>query len=112
MAKAESQVLASNRYVSRAIDGKTVVTRRIAGETILVPVAGRVGDLDAVYTLNDVGSFIWELIDGRRSVQEIAEEVGSVYEVSVQQAATDVDELLRALESKGLVRLSAEPEAR
>jgi len=100
-----------SRYVSRAVDGKTVVTRRIAGETILVPVAGRVGDLDAVYTLNDVGSFIWDLIDGSRSAQAIAEEVSAVYDVALEQASADVDELLDALEAKGLVRVSPAPEA-
>jgi hypothetical protein len=98
-----------NRSVSRAVDGRSIVTRRIAGETILVPVAGSVGDLDAVYTLNDVGSFIWDLIDGSRSAQAIAEEVSAVYDVALEQAAQDVDELLDALEAKGLVRVFAAP---
>lgn len=109
MPDAEGRTTSASPYVSRAVDGKTVVTRRIAGETILVPVAGNVADLDAVYTLNDVGSYIWELIDGRRSARAIAEEVSAVYDVAVEQAAPDVDELLRALEEKGLVRLTAEP---
>lgn len=98
-----------SRYVSRAVDGRTVVTRRIAGETILVPVAGSVGDLDAVYTLNDVGSFIWDLIDGSRSAHAIAVEVSAAYDVAIEQAAPDVDELLGALEAKGLMRVSAVP---
>jgi hypothetical protein len=97
------------RYVSRALDGKSIVTRSIAGETILVPVAGDVGDLDAVYTLNDVGSFIWHLIDGRRSALAIAEAVCAQYDVTLERAAPDVDELLNALTAKGLVRLSAGP---
>jgi hypothetical protein len=93
----------TSRYVTRAVDGKAVVTRRIAGETILVPVAGEIGDLDSVYTLNDAGSFIWDLIDGRRSAEAIAEAVSSEYDVTLEEAARDVDELLSVLESKGLV---------
>jgi hypothetical protein len=93
-----------SRYVSRAGEGKSLVTRRIAGETILVPVAGDVADLDAIYTLNEVGSFIWHLIDGRRSAQAIAEAVSAEYDVTLEQAARDVDELLTALEAKGLAR--------
>jgi coenzyme PQQ synthesis protein D (PqqD) len=98
-----------SRYVDRGSEGKSFVTRRIAGETILVPVTGQVADLDAVYTLNDVGSFIWLLIDGRRSAQAIAEAVTDEYDVTLEQAALDVDELLTALETKGLARLSVEP---
>jgi hypothetical protein len=94
------------RYVSRAVEGRSIVTRRIAGETILVPVASEIGDLDAVYTLNDVGTFIWDLIDGRHSAQAIAEAVSAEYDVTLEEAARDVDELLSALESKGLVLAS------
>ena len=69
-----------SRYVDRGDDGKSFVTRRIAGETILVPVTGHAADLDAIYTLNEVGSFIWHLIDGRRSAQAIAEAVSAEFE--------------------------------
>jgi hypothetical protein len=99
-----------SRCVDRAADGTSFVTRRIAGETIIVPVTGRVADLDFIYTLNEVGSFIWHLIDGRRSVQAIAEVVSAEYDVSLERAALDVDELLTALEAKGLARLSVGPE--
>jgi coenzyme PQQ synthesis protein D (PqqD) len=98
-----------SRYVDRGTDGKSFVTRRIAGETILVPVTGEVADLDSVYTLNEVGSFVWDLIDGRRSAQAIAEAVSAEYDVDLERAATDVDELLTALEAKGLARRAAEP---
>jgi hypothetical protein len=93
-----------SRYVTRAVDGASIVTRRIAGETILVPVASDVGDLDAVYTLNEVASFIWDRIDDLHSTRAIAEAVSAEYDVPLDRAARDVDELLSALESKGLVR--------
>ena len=95
-----------SRYVDRGDDGKSFVTRRIAGETILVPVTGHVADLDAIYTLNEVGSFIWHLIDGRRSAQAIAEAVNAEFDVMLERAALDVDELLTALEAKGFSRPS------
>jgi hypothetical protein len=97
-----------SRCVDRETDGKSFVTRRIAGETIVVPVTGDVADLDSVYTLNEVGSFIWQLIDGRRSAQAIAEAVTDEYDVPLERAVLDVDELLIALEAKGLARVSAE----
>jgi hypothetical protein len=99
-----------SRYVDRGDDGKSFVTRRIAGETILVPVTGHVAELDSIYTLNEVGSFIWHLIDGRRSAQAIAEAVSAEYDVAPERAALDVDELLTVLETKGLARRSLEQE--
>jgi hypothetical protein len=99
-----------SRFVTRAADGRSVVTRRIAGETILVPIAGGVGDLDAVYTLNDVASFIWERIDGRQSANAIAAAVSVEYDVTLAQAARDVDELLNVLIAAGLAVERAEAE--
>jgi hypothetical protein len=90
---------------SRDIAGRSVVTRRIADETILVPVAGGVGDLDGVYTLNDVGSFIWQRIDGRTPTAAIAHAVCEEFEVTVDQAIDDVEEFVDTLMSRGLVRL-------
>lgn len=97
------------RCVKRGEDGEAFVTRRIAGETLIVPVSAKVGDLEAIYTLNEVGSFVWQLIDGQRTAQAIAEAVGAEYEVALDRAARDVDELLGILEAKGLVRPLGEP---
>ena len=30
-------------------------------------VANNIADMDSVYTLNESGAFIWELIDGKRN---------------------------------------------
>jgi hypothetical protein len=90
-----------SRYVDRGNDGK-VVTRRIANETVIVPMSANVADLDSVFTLNAVGSFIWELLDGQRSAQSIAEMVVAEYDVPIEEAVRDVDELLSTLEAKGL----------
>ena len=84
------------------------VTRSIAGETILVPVRGRVGDLDAIYNLNEVGGFIWKLLDGRSTLRQIADAVCTEFEVSLDEATEDTTQFLSALESAGVVRVSQE----
>ena len=82
------------------------VARKIAGETILVPVRGRVGDLDAIYNLNEVGGFIWTLLDGRSAFDQIVEAVCSEFDVQPDQAARDTAEFLGALADAGLVQES------
>lgn len=79
------------------------VTRTIAGETIIVPIRGRVGDLDSVFTLNEVGTTIWQLIDGRTSVKQIVETVHETYQVGRQEAERDTIEFLKSLEEVGLI---------
>lgn len=84
------------------------VTRSIAGETLVVPVRGHVGDLDAIYNLNDVGAFIWEQIDGRKSVSQVAEAVRGEFDVAPEQAERETSEFIAALEAAGIVERALE----
>jgi len=86
------------------------VTRSIADETIIVPVRSGVGDLDSIYTLNEVGTAIWKLIDCACSVEQIIKEIGDQYEVETEEAARDVFEFLSLLEAEKLIRPSVECE--
>jgi hypothetical protein len=79
------------------------VDRSIAGDTIIVPIRGHVGDLNSIYNLNDVGTFIWKLIDGRTTVSQIVQAVHSEFEVTAEAAETDTLEFVGALESAGMV---------
>src|SRR5512136_120848 len=48
------------------------VARTIAGETVLVPIYRQIGDLESIYTLNEVATFIWERLAEPATVAEIA----------------------------------------
>ena len=80
------------------------VTRDIAGETIIVPVRSSASDLDSIYTLNELGTKIWKLIDGRTSVSKIIEAVCREYDVATEVAKKDVEEFLHSIEVAGLIR--------
>jgi Coenzyme PQQ synthesis protein D (PqqD) len=93
------------RQVARVRNGpREFVTRRIADETIIVPVVGGVGDLDAIFTLNEVGSYIWRLIDTPTTVQAIADAVARTFDVAETEAARDVVEFLDKLAAAGLIQ--------
>jgi hypothetical protein len=92
------------------IKGTDLTTRRIAGETLIVPVRGSVGDLDAIYTLNEIGSRVWQLMDEPRTVKEIAVVISAEYDVTEAEAERDVSELLASMEAAGLVQALAESE--
>jgi hypothetical protein len=83
--------------------GSDLVTRDIAGETIIVPVRDGVGDLNSIYTLNELGTRIWQFIDGTTHVKEMVETITEEYEVSEEEAAKDINEYLASLETAGLI---------
>ena len=80
------------------------VTREIAGETIIVPVRNRVGDLDSIFTLNEVGTMIWKRIDGQTSTHQIVEAIHQTYDVEEEEAARDTTDFLESLETAGLIK--------
>lgn len=83
------------------------VTRRLAGDTVILPVRHRVTDLSAIYTLNQTGSFVWDHLDGQRSVADLIALVAAEYEVCTDDAEHDVQELMADLIGEGLVEEKA-----
>jgi methyltransferase-like protein len=67
-----------------------VVTRKTGNEYVLVPVANNIADMNSVYTLNETGAFIWEQIDGERTVKEIIAALTEEYEIDEETASKDV----------------------
>lgn len=80
-----------------------VVTRKVADETILVPIARGVGDLDAIYTLTDVGSRIWALLGEPVSLPDLVAAVCREYDVAPDVARQDAAEFLETLAAKKLI---------
>ncbi len=44
------------------VRSESVVSRVVAGETLIVPISKGVGDLASIYSLNQVGTTIWEAV--------------------------------------------------
>jgi len=75
----------------------SVVFRKIWDECILVPIRQDVGDLESIYTLNETGALIWELIDGKLNVGEIKESLLQAFDVGPEEAEKDLIEHLQQL---------------
>jgi hypothetical protein len=87
-----------------------VVTREIAGETMLVPVKGKLAHLQQVFVLEGVGAHIWSQLDGVRSLQEVLDSVLDEYEVTREVAQADLLALAGELLEAGLVTAEESPE--
>jgi len=86
----------------------SVIARRVAGETVLVPLAVRAADPEfksaRLYVLNETGEFLWSLLDCPRSSVELARNLTEVFETVAGRAHTDVEVFLAALRDIGAVR--------
>ena len=68
----------------------SVVTRKTGNEYVLVPITNNIADMNSVYTLNETGAFIWEQIDGKRSIEEIINALTEEYDIDFENAEADV----------------------
>lgn len=73
------------------------ISRTVAGELILVPIAREAADLESVFTLNEVGARIWELLDECADAQAVAAKLAEEFEVDGATALADVEELIAQL---------------
>ena len=74
-----------------------VVTREIVGETILVPIRGKLADMQRIFTLNDVGAYIWNQLDGRIGLENICRGIVTEFDVFREQAKNDLNEFISEL---------------
>jgi hypothetical protein len=76
----------------------TTASRLIAGEAVILSL-----DTKVLRGLNTVGSRVWDLIEGRRTVDEIVDVIVGEFDVARPEAAADVGAFVRELVDKGLV---------
>ena len=72
-----------------------IVTRKTGNEYVLVPIANNIANMNSVYTLNETGAFIWDLIDGNRNLEEIIKALTEEYDINQQSASEDVLSLIK-----------------
>ena len=85
---------------SRVQRREDVPWKTLDGVVMLLDLAS--GDF---FELDDVGSRIWEGLDGRRTVADQAAVVADAYDVSLERARSDVIAFLADLDAKGLIRI-------
>ena len=71
-----------------------IVMRAIAGETVLVPIRQNLGDLESIYTLNQVGTFIWERLAEPITETQLAVAVEEEFEGEPATIRRDLTEFL------------------
>ena len=85
------------------VRSESVVSRVIAGETLIIPVRKGVGDLASIYSLNAVASVIWQTVTGPCSTEEIVLALHQEFAGDPEQIERDVRTFLDEMSSVGLI---------
>lgn len=84
-----------------------IISKDIEGESILVPLIAGVGNLnDEMFQLNSTGSVIWEMLDGKKSLVRIIEQLSKRYDSSYEAIEKDVIRLIETLLQRNFVFLA------
>ncbi len=84
------------------------ISRQIADEFLLIPVAHQLNGNNWLFVLNEVGARIWELIDRGRSVQQIEQLLLNEFDTTPEQLEEDLLRLLGQLQELGAIEAVAE----
>lgn len=82
-----------------------IVTRKTGDEYVLVPVTNNIADMESLYTLNETGAFIWDLIDGEKNVEEIILRFTREYDIDHRSASEDVISFLNEMSKYLIIKI-------
>lgn len=78
-------------------------TRKIGDEVILVPIRGKLAQLQQIFSLNPVGAFIWDRLDGVRDLEAVKTCLTETFDVEEATAEADLEFHIKELEGADLI---------
>ncbi|MBQ9518560.1 MAG: PqqD family protein [Firmicutes bacterium] len=77
--------------------------RTVAGSNIVVPVGKASIDFSGVITLNEVGAFLWKVLEQPCDKAALLEKLTAEYDVDTKTAEEDIDAFLAKLREADLL---------
>ena len=82
---------------------KEYVLREIAGDYIIIPVGKTVLEFNGLITVNEVGVFLWNMLQEEITMDDLVKAVLSEYDVEEAVARADIQEFLDKLIEAGVL---------
>jgi hypothetical protein len=82
---------------------ENVISRRIGDDIVVIKDDGL-----STHVLNKTAGFIWELCDGKNGIDEITARLCERFEVSIEEARADVQEIIGKLIQVGIMKQGEE----
>ena len=74
---------------------RDIVSRQIDNEMILVPIYRTAKDINEMYTLNKTAKDLWNMVDGKNSVEVIRNKMLEEYRVEPERLEGDIEEFIK-----------------
>lgn len=71
--------------------------RKVGAEMVLVPLKNSVAEMEEMFTLNEVGSVIWEHITPEATEQTLVDAIVDEFDIDRETALADLQEFMTAL---------------
>lgn len=81
----------------------SVVIRKIADETILVPISGNLVNMQRLFTVNEVGASVLSMLDGQNTVEEIHRCLLGEFDVDETLLKNDLFAFIDQLKASSLI---------
>ena len=92
----------SSLYITRS---KEIAARMLDGEMMIMSARD-----STLFSLNELGTIIWQAADGETTLQEIVErKICPKFDVEPEEAVKDAESFVRELASHGILVVSDQP---
>jgi hypothetical protein len=83
---------------------ENLVARDIHGEIIIIPITSGIGGSDdEIFSLNEFGKAIWDKLDGKRRLKEVARALSSEFEGMQTEIESDCLGLIKELLKRKMI---------
>lgn len=82
---------------------KEFVLREIAGDYVIIPTGQTVLYFNGLITVNEIGAFLWNLLQDEVTVEDLVKAVLNEYDVDEVTAREDIQEFLDTLVNGGIL---------
>lgn len=79
------------------------VLKNVAEVTVVVPAGAAALDFNGMITLNETGSFLWELLKNETTEEELLKAMLAEYEVDEATARAGIEKFVKRLSEEGLL---------
>lgn len=80
-----------------------IISRKISGELFLVPIKGKLADMQQIYTLNPLAEHIWQELGSGKNLSNIRNSIIEKFDVSEETADSDLRDFISELLNAGLI---------
>lgn len=69
---------------------KNFILKTVGEENMIIPLVGNTVDMSKVFNINETGAWIFKKFSLNLSVEDVAKELSSEYDISYEEALEDV----------------------